>query len=316
MASNEIAVFDRALLRLRRERAAATQGDHDFLFHETADRLMDRLEDVTRTFNAGLEIGARGGRLSAMLRGAGKVGAVQACDLSERFARSAAANGTSTTVADEERLPFATEAFDLVVSNLALHWVNDLPGALIQIARVLKPDGLFQGVILGGETLGMLRSCLMDAELDVSGGVSPRVSPMVDLRDAAGLLQRAGFALPVADLDRIDVSYPDAFRLMADLRAMGETNAGLQRLRVPTRRAVFLRAAELYTRRHAGPDGRIPARFDAIFLHGWRPAASQPKPLRPGTASARLADALGAEELSAGDRVLPIQTPPKQESKE
>lgn len=316
MASNDIAVFDRALLRRRRDRAAATPGDHDFLFQETAERLMDRLEDVNRTFDTALEIGVRNGTLASMLRHAGKAGSIQACDLSEGFARTAAEKGVSAAVADEERLPFATDAFDLVVSNLALHWVNDLPGALIQIARVLKPDGLFQGVILGGETLNLLRACLMDAELEVSGGVSPRVSPMVDLRDAAGLLQRAGFALPVADLDRIEVSYPDAFRLMGDLRAMGETNAGLERLRVPTRRAVFLRAAQLYTERHAGPDGRIPARFDAIFLHGWRPAASQPKPLRPGSASARLADALGSEEKPAGDQVRSPMAGRKQENEE
>jgi NADH dehydrogenase [ubiquinone] 1 alpha subcomplex assembly factor 5 len=305
MATSEIVVFDRALLRRRRDRAARRPGDHDFLFRETAERLVDRLDDVSRDFGAALDIGARDGGLSRALTTRRKAAAVHACDLSEGFARSANSRETPTVVADEERLPFKEGSFDLVVSNLALHWVNDLPGALIQIARVLKPDGLFQGVILGGESLGALRGCLLDAELEITGGASPRVSPMVDLRDAAGLLQRAGFALPVADLDRIEVAYPDMFRLMADLRAMGETNAGLERLRVPTRRGVFLRAAQLYAERHAGPDGRILARFDAIFLHGWRPSASQPKPLRPGSATARLADALDTEEKPAGDPAAP-----------
>jgi len=197
---------------------------------------------------------------------------------------------------DEEQLPHFEAQFDLIVSNLALHWVNDLPGALIQANRALKPDGLFQAAVLGGETLHELRSCLMDAELEISGGVSPRVSPMVDLRDAAGLMQRAGFALPVVDTDRITVTYEDAFRLMSDLRGMGEANAVLERRKSFTPRGLFLRAAQIYADRFAGPDGRIPATFEVLYLHGWRPSAAQPKPLRPGSAEARLADALDTDE--------------------
>lgn len=302
--TDEIQIFDRALLRQRRERTARRNGDHDFLFHEVAGRLTDRLDDVSRRFDLALDLGARDGTLGRALLTSGKADRVVFADRAERFAAQCLEGGP-TLVADEELLPFAPGTFDLIVSNLALHWANDLPGALVQANRTLRPDGLFQAAVLGGETLTELRHCLMDAEEEVSGGVSPRISPMVDLRDAAGLLQRAGFALPVADLDRIDVTYEDPFRLMADLRAMGETNALCDRLRRPTGRAVFLRAAQLYAERHRRPDGRLSAQFDIIHLHGWRPAESQPKPLRPGSAQARLADALGSEEVGTGDPTKP-----------
>ncbi|MDF1748367.1 MAG: methyltransferase domain-containing protein [Alphaproteobacteria bacterium] len=305
MPGNEQTVFDRSLLRHRRNRAAQRMGDHDFLFREVADRLLERLEDVARVFDTALDLGARDGAFADQLRLSGRAHQVMLCDRSPVFAAQATAHGHPIFVADEDMLPLRDESFDLITSSLALHWVNDLPGALVQINRALKPDGLFQGAILGGETLTELRQCLMEAELAEMGGVSPRVSPMVDLRDAAGLLQRAGFALPVADMDRIEVSYADPFRLMADLRAMGEANAVLERLKHGTRRSVFLRAAELYASRFAGPDGRITARFEVIFLHGWRPAATQPKPLAPGSAKSRLADALGVQEIPTGDPVGP-----------
>lgn len=302
--TDEIEIFDRTLLRKRRERTARRSGDHDFLFHEVAGRLTDRLEDVSRRFELALDLGARDGTLGRALLTSGKVNRVFFADRAGAFAGQSAEGGPSV-VADEELLPFAPGSFDLIVSNLALHWANDLPGALVQANRALRPDGLFQAAILGGETLTELRHCLMDAEEEVSGGVSPRISPMVDLRDAAGLLQRAGFALPVADLDHIEVTYEDPFRLMADLRAMGETNALRDRLRHPTRRAVFLRAAQLYAERHQRPDGRLSAQFDVIYLHGWRPAETQPKPLRPGSAAARLADALDSEEIGTGEPPAP-----------
>lgn len=289
----DIRVFDTALIRRRKARALAQGGDHDFLFREVADRLYDRLSDVSRTFGPMLEIGARDRFLADRLARAGKARTATLCG--NTVPDRAQAAGQFILV-DEERLPFGDRKFDLIVSNLALHWVNDLPGTLVQVNRALRPDGLFQAAVLGGETLHELRACLMDAELEVLGGVSPRISPMVDLRDAAGLMQRAGFALPVVDTDRITVTYADAFRLMADLRAMGEGNAVIERRKSFTPRAVFLHAAALYADRYAGPDGRISATFDILYLHGWRPSESQPKPLRPGSAGARLADALDTDE--------------------
>ena len=208
-------------------------------------------------------------------------------------------------VADEEWLPFREESFDLVTSCLSLHWVNDLPGALIQINRSLKPDGLFLSALLGGETLHELRTCLFEAEIAVTGGSGPRVSPLTDLRDAGALMQRAGFALPVIDADTITVTYASPFALMQDLRAMGETNAVLDRPKRGLRRDVLMRTAELYGSRHGLPDGRIPATFQVIYMHGWAPHESQPRPMRPGSAKSRLADALDTEEQQTGDHARP-----------
>jgi SAM-dependent methyltransferase len=207
--------------------------------------------------------------------------------------------------ADEEALPFASESLDLVVSSLALHWVNDLPGAFAQIRQALKPDGLFMAALFGGETLYELRAVLTEAELAVTGGVSPRVSPMADLRDAAGLLQRAGFALPVADRDLITIAYPDALKLMRDLSLMGEGNAARLRAPGPLRRAVVAEAARLYEARHRFDGGHVRASFEILYLSGWAPASSQQRPLRPGQATLRLADALGTAEHPAGDIAQP-----------
>ena len=298
-------VFDRRLLRRRRDRAAARPGDHDFLFREVAERLADRLDDVTRSFPLALDLGCRTGLLAPILGGRGGIGRLVQCDLSPAMARAAAGNGHPTLAADEEALPFVGGSFDLVMSLLALHWVNDLPGALLQIRESLKPDGLFLGALLGGETLRELRAVLMEAELAEEGGVSPRVSPFADLRDAGGLLQRAGFALPVADLDRITVTYPDALKLMRELGAMGESNAVQARRRGTTRRATLTRAAALYAERFADADGRLPATFEVIYLTAWAPHPDQQKPLKPGSASARLAEALGSEERPAGDKARP-----------
>jgi SAM-dependent methyltransferase len=176
---------------------------------------------------------------------------------------------TKKVVADEELLPFVAKSFDLIVSNAVLHWVNDLPGTLMQIRHILKQDGLFLAAMLGGRTLQELRHCLMDAELAVTGGISPRLSPTISLQDASGLLQRAGFQLPVADSETITLTYPDAFALMRDLRDLGEGNAHLQRLRHPTRRAVFQKTAQLYGERYPTKEGGIFATFEVIFLHGW-----------------------------------------------
>lgn len=285
-------VFDRMLLRRRRARAALGGGDHDFLLGEVGDRLLDRLSDMTRRFPLALDLGCRDGMLARGLAGRGGIETLLQCDVAGANAGRALVHGPSF-VADEELLPLRARSVDAVLSNLSLHWVNDLPGALAQIRAALKPDGLFLASLFGAGTLGELRACLMEAELAECGGASPRVSPFAGLRDAAGLLQRAGFALPVADGDTITVTYPDLFRLLADLRGMGETNLLLDRLKQPTRRAVFARAAALYQERFAEPDGRLRATFQIIFLTGWAPHESQQQPAKRGSGKASLKDVLG-----------------------
>ncbi len=221
------------------------------------------------------------------------------------MAHCAAGNGFPALAADEEYLPFAPGSFDLVLSCLNLHWVNDLPGALLQARQAMKPDGLFLAVLFGLGTLGELRDCLIEAEAEIKGGASPRVSPFADARDGAGLLQRAGFALPVADVDNIDVTYPDALALMRDLGGMGESNATRARSDCYAGRELFARAAALYAERLGAKTGRITARFRLIFLTGWSPHESQQQPLRPGSAHHRLAEALDSVERKSGDRARP-----------
>lgn len=295
-------VFDRALVRRHRDRAAPRFDDgHDFLFTEIGERLADRLDDVRRAFPMALDLGCRTGGLGRLLAGRKGIRTLVSCDLSEAMARRAGsgtvvAAGSGTVVADAEFLPFRDGGFDLIVSNLDLHWINDLPGALLQIRRALKPDGLFLAAMLGGDTLTELRRCLMEAELSVTGGASPRVSPFADVRDTGALLQRAGFTLPVVDADTLTVTYTDALRLMHDLRGMAETNAVLARHRAPTRRAVLMTAAQRYAELFAEPDGRIPATFQVLYLLGWAPHESQPQALKPGSAQTRLAEALKSEE--------------------
>ena len=268
-AENPSLVFDRSQLRRQRRRAAPHFMAHDILFQESAAHLIERIEDVKRPFTRVLDIGARGHILVDHFR-------------KNRDMFVVAAEGITpltgdilrpTVVVDEEYLPFAAGSFDLVTSNLALHWINDLPGILVQIRSALRPDGLFMASLLGGETLRELRTCLMDAELTITGGISPRLSPTIELQMASALLQRTGYDLPVADQETFTLVYPDAIALMHDLRGMGETNAHVHRLRYPTRRAVMLEAARLYQTRFANPAGGIVARFDILFLHGWKPAA-------------------------------------------
>jgi SAM-dependent methyltransferase len=215
---------------------------------------------------------------------------------------SGGAVASKSVVADEEALPFCDAAFDLVVSALALQFVNDLPGVLVQIRHALKPDGLFLAALIGGETLTELRQSFAEAESDVEGGASPRVAPFADLRDLGGLLQRAGFALPVADADRVSVRYDSAFALMHDLRRMGATNALVDRRRAPLKRTTLMRMAEIYARRFSDNDGRIRATFEVLWLSGWAPHPGQQQPLRPGSAKTRLADALGTREISTGEK--------------
>jgi len=295
-------VFDRRLVRLRRERAAANWAAHDFLFREVAERLAERLDDVRRRFPMALELGRRGDALTAAIETRTGIETVIHAGLSQSALRGA---GALAVAADEEALPFRDDAFDLIVSSLALHWVNDLPGALAQARRALKPDGLFLAALFGGGTLAELRDALMDAEMEEEGGVSPRVSPFADVRDMGALLQRAGFALPVVDVDTITVTFPNALALMKDLRGMGETNAVTARRGGFLHRATLGRAAQLYRDRHGDADGRVPATFRVLFVTAWAPASSQPKALPPGSATARLADALGEIEKSAGVKAGP-----------
>ena len=261
---------------------------------------MDRLLDLRRGFAIVLDLGAHTGTMSEIWpREIEGVFLIHA-DLSQAMADAARSNAPSLAC-DEEALAFADSSLDAVLSCLSLHWVNDLPGAMIQARRALKPDGLFLASVLGGETLTELREVLAAAELEITGGISPRVSPFADIPDLGGLLQRAGFALPVVDSDTLTVTYDNLFALMAELRAMGESNAVDERLRAPTRKTVLFRAAELYAERYAGADGRIPATFQILTMTGWAPHASQQTPLRPGSATTRLADALDSEETGAGE---------------
>lgn len=290
--SDQSLVFDRALGRLRLKRALA--GDYpDFLLQRAAGDLAERLGAVLREFAVAADLGTPLPVVEAVL--AGKAGKVL------RMAEAEGGSGADL-VGDLESLPFAAGSLDLAVSLLALQGVNDLPGALIQIKRALKPDGLFMACLLGGRSLQELRQVLLEAESETSGGVSPRVAPFADLRDLGGLLQRAGFALPVIDSEIVTVRYRDAFGLFRDLRSMGWANNLVARRKAPLRRETLLRAAALYAERFADPDGRLPATFEFVWLSGWSPHESQQKPLRPGSAKARLADALGVPERGAGEK--------------
>ncbi len=309
--ADSMQVFDRGLVRARRDRAAALLPQNDFLFRETADRLTDRLLDVTRDFPMALDLGCHTGQIAEILKGSPKIGTLLQADVSPHMARQAAKTGRATFIADEEFLPVAESSLDLVLSNLSLHWVNDLPGALAQIRRSIKPDGLFLATLFGGETLRELRSALLEAEAETTGGVAPRVSPFTDVRDAGNLLTRAGFALPVVDADIITVTYADMFKLFADLRAMGETNTVIERRKVPTRRETFLRAADIYREKFSDTRGRLTATFQVLTLTAWVPHASQQKPLRPGSATARLADVLKTQEVGLGEATpFPIKNKP------
>ena len=285
-------LFDRRILAERRKRALrrAVPGA-DFLLANSVTDLGERLSAVTREFPLALDLVGHTGRLSKILAAHPHIHRVVRADL---FATDPNRPGADL-VADDAQLPFAPQSLDLVVSALSLHWVNDLPGALIQIRQALKPDGLFLATLLGGETLVELKDALMHAELELVGGAAPRISPFADTRSLGGLLQRAGFALPVADVDRLTVRYGSVFSLLNDLKAMGATNVLTQRARKPLSRAVLGRMAEIYAERHADPDGRLRATFDIVSLSGWVPHESQQKPLKPGSAKMRLADALASD---------------------
>lgn len=274
-------IFDRALLQRRIGKARAGAAP-DFLLVRAADDLLDRLQTVLRPFPRALDLGAPADHFSRAIVASGRAKPLRA----GRFG--------GDLIVDEETLPFVPAAFDLVVSGMALHWVNDLPGVLTQIRRILAPDGLFVACLPGGASLVELRAALAQAEEEILGGASPRVSPFVDVRDMGGLLQRAGFALPVSDVDSFTLRYESLFALMADLRAMGAASVLMQRAKIPLRRDVLMRTAQIYAERFSDPDGRVRVSFEIVWLSGWAPHESQQKPAKPGSATARLEDAIRA----------------------
>ncbi|MDV6331793.1 methyltransferase domain-containing protein [Asticcacaulis sp. 201] len=291
------ALFDRQLLARRLDRAADGFAQAQFLRDRSVEDLIDTLSAINRQFDLALDMGARDGSFGRALTGTpveGKIGLLIEGELSPRL--SARQGGTARLVMDEEALPFGDDTLNLVVNALGLHSVNDLPGVLVQVRRALKPDGLFIGSLFGGETLKELRGCLMDAEIEVRGGYGPRIAPYAESPDLIELLKRTGFNMPVVDSDRVVVTYEHPLRLMADLRAMGESNILHQRPRKGLNRAILEKASTLYFERFADAEGRIPATFELITLSGWKAHDSQQKPLRPGSARMRLADALGVQE--------------------
>jgi SAM-dependent methyltransferase len=297
-------LFDRSLLEARRRRARRL-GPATFLLDRAAEDFADRLAAVLRRFDLAADIGTPTAAVRTALARNGTIAAMIAVDPMIDAARGLAGDHAVAAplrvVADEEALPFAAGSLDLAVSALALQAVNDLPGALVQIRRALKPDGLFLAALLGGDTLVELRQSFAAAESELEGGASPRVAPFPDLRDMGALLQRAGFALPLTDVDRVAVRYSSPFALLRDLRRMGAANPLVERRLVPLRRATLLRAMDIYAARFADADGKVRASFDIVWLSGWAPHESQQRPLRPGSAKMRLADALGTVEIGAGE---------------
>jgi NADH dehydrogenase [ubiquinone] 1 alpha subcomplex assembly factor 5 len=290
---DNIVIFDRDRVRRNRDRSLPRLSEHGFLLDWTADQISDRLRDVTKDFPVGVLMGLRGD-LAEKLKDTGKIGTLIGMDFAETTVKTASG---FRVIGDEEYLPFGNHSLDLAVSALGLHTTNDLPGALIQIRRALKPDGLFLGALFGGESLMELRQSLTAAEIELKGGISPRVFPFADKPEMGNLMQRAGFALPVIDSEIVTVTYPDMFALLKDLRFMGEGNSISARDKKFVGKKFFDRAADLYKKNFSEPDGRIRASFEIIFLIGWSPHASQQQPLAPGSAKARLADALQTTEI-------------------
>lgn len=286
-------IFDRALLRRRRERVAAGAHDHEFLLERVAEDLAERLEIVKRSFPVALDLGAHHGLLGRRIARLPNVGQIISMEASAKLL--ARCDGEKL-LADGEFFPFGPHTLDLVVSGLSLQLVNDLPGTLIQIRHALKPDGLFLASMLGGATLNELRQAWVIAEDELLGGASPRVAPFADVREMGGLLQRAGFALPVVDADVVTVSYPDPISLMLELKQMGASNALLERSRRPATRRLLERASAIYADRFVSSNGRVTATFEILTLTAWAPHESQQQPLRPGSARSRLAEALGTKE--------------------
>jgi SAM-dependent methyltransferase len=300
---NPTLLFDRKLLAIRRNRAAKGFSAVSFLKDRAVDDVCERLDFINRRFEQALDIGSQGGFLAAAIARHGnlldKIGSLAECDLSPVML---AQNGSAGFVADEDHMPLAPLSLDLIVSTLGLHWVNDVPGFLAQARLALRPDGLLLLTFLGGRTLQELRACLAQAETEAYGEASARVSPFADAQDGAQLLQRAGFALPVADSDVVTVRYANLFGLLRDLKAMGETAAFHQKAPRKLTRTIIARAADLYQANHGDVDGKVRATFELITLTGWAPHESQQKPLPRGSAKMRLADALGTREIPTGEK--------------
>ena len=280
MDSND-KIFNRSLLKKRRTRHAAQWAGHDFLKREAAARIADALLDVKRNFTFALDLGCHKGEVAEAI--SNRVPSLVGCDLAHAM--------SPELVCDEERLPFAPDSFDLVVSALSLHHVNDLPGTLIQIRQVLKPDGLFIAILFGASTLRELRTSITGAAAEHNVALSPRVAPMIEVRDAGSLLQRAGFALPVVDSDMITVEYDHPLKLMHELRAMGESNILLEQRKTFTPRTEMALVTDYYQSRF-GKGGIIPASFEFITMTGWKPHASQPQPKKRGSGTVNLKNIL------------------------
>lgn len=293
----ENGLFDRKLIQTHRKRAMAKLTDGvDFLLARAADDLEERLATIERQFPLAVDLGGHTGLGARAIERSGKADEIVRIEQDHAFLGGPFTN----IIADDEALPLAPASVDLIVSLLSLQLTNDTPGTLFQIHQALKPDGLFLGAMAGGGTLGELRESLLAAEVELTGGASPRVAPFADVRDAGALLQRAGFALPVTDVESFTVRYDHMFALITDLRAMGMQNSLYGRSRKPLTRRFFARAAEIYAERFSDPDGRIRATFSFIWMSGWAPHTSQQRPLKPGSAKASLADALKAAERSKG----------------
>jgi SAM-dependent methyltransferase len=278
-------IFDRTLLRARQRRALRL-GAETFLLDRVASEIAERLSAVLRQFERAADVGTPTDAVRRTL--AGKTGSIE-----------------PVGIGDDEVVRLPDRPLDLAVSALALQYVNDLPGVLVQIRRALKPDGLFLAAMIGGDSLTELRQSFAQAESEIEGGVSPRIAPFADLRDLGALLQRAGFALPVVDSERVTVRYGTVFKLMHDLRRMGAANALVERRRTPLRRATMLRMADIYGERFSDPDGKLRATFEIVWLSGWAPDPSQQQPLKPGSARTRLADALNTTEIASGEKPRP-----------
>lgn len=283
--TDDILVFDKAALRKNRNRSAPQIKDHSFLFDWCQKEITQRLKLVNRSFPTALQIGNRTPPLDK-----------KGLDIETLHTMDLAENLKPDILADEEFLPFKENSLDLVVNNLGLHSINDLPGHLIQVKTALKPDGLFVGTLFGGETLCELRQCLQQAELEQTGGMSPRIAPFADKIDIGALMQRSNLALPVIDSEILTVTYDNIFNLLQDLRLMGESNTLLKRPRTTPSRELFMKAGDIYRNNFAEKDGRLVATFEIIFVHGWKPHDSQQKPLIPGSAKTPMADALNTTE--------------------
>ena len=288
----DIIIFDRSRLRKNRARTAKNIQKYDFLHRWAAEQITDRLQDIKRSFVRILQIG-------------GSVPLAQNAFHMDIGQNIISEYSNLSFQADEEFLPLKESSLDLIISSLTLHATNDLPGALVQIKRALKPDGLFVAAMFGGETLRELRESLMHAEMELKGGASPRVFPFADKPQMGNLLQRAGYALPVVDSEILTVTYDNMFKLMHDLRGMGENNIIMKRNRAYMGRNFFMKAAEYYAKNFSDPDGRIRASFEIIFTLGWAPHESQQKPLKPGSAKIRLAEALNTNEIQTGEKATP-----------